>query len=104
MIRTRLPLALLLAALAQGCAQFPALDGTVPPEAERAAFPRLVPLGPVLARAEEVQITEATEADINARVARLRARAARLRGSVVDGGTRARMRAGVTGQVERLEN
>ncbi len=78
-----------------GCAEFPDLNSTVSPELETAAFPKLVPVEPLLARADEVQITDETSAGIAARVARLRARAARLKGSVVDRGTRARMRDGV---------
>lgn len=91
---------LLFAALAGGCAKFPELEGTVPPALERAEYPRLVPVEPMLALAETVQITPETEPAILARVAALKARAARLRRTVVDQGTRARMRAGVTGIVE----
>ena len=82
------------------CASFPELDGTVPAHMEDAAYPRLVPVEPLLAAAEEVQITPETESRLMARAAALRARAARLRGSVVDRGTRARMRAGVSGIIE----
>ena len=84
-----------LALAVAGCAEFPDLNSTVSPELETAAFPKLVPVEPLLARADEVQITDETSAGIAARVARLRARAARLKGSVVDRGTRARMRDGV---------
>ena len=96
------PLALCLClglpALVAGCAEFPQLDGRVAPEDRDAAYPRLVPLGPIVARAGEVTISETTEQGIAARVAALRARAARLRGTVIDGGTRARMRQGVDAQ------
>ncbi len=79
------------------CAQFPALEGTVPADLENADFPNLVPLEPVLdtARAAPEQNAQ-TEAALQARVAALKARAARLRGRVVDSSTRARMRNGVT--------
>jgi len=77
------------------CADFPELNGTVSPELESADFPRLVPVEPLLAQADEVQITDETTAALDARVARLRTRAARLKHSVVDRGTRARMRDGV---------
>ena len=87
--------ALALVTALTACTGFPALNGTISPALEKADFPDLVPVEPLLARAEEVQITDQTEAGIAARVARLRARAARLKGSVVDRGTRARMRDGV---------
>ncbi|MEZ5714129.1 MAG: hypothetical protein R3D85_02475 [Paracoccaceae bacterium] len=96
----RAVLPILAALTATACAEVPALDGTVPPALERADYPMLVPVEPILAAAGEVQIQPETEAGIRARVARLKARAARLRGPIVDGGTRARMRAGVTGIVE----
>ena len=95
------PLAPLLPVLGLcACASFPELDGTVPAHLEEAQYPKLVPVEPLLAAAEEVQITPETESTLMARANALRARAARLRGSVVDRGTRARMRAGVTGIVE----
>ena len=84
----------LVAALA-ACTDFPELNDAVPPALETADFPNLVPVEPLLARAEDMQITEETTAGITARVSRLRARAARLKHSVVDRGTRARMRDGV---------
>lgn len=87
--------ALVLAAVLAACTDMPELNGTVPPALESADFPRLIALEPVLAGAQDVQITQETGAAITARVARLRARAARLRHSVVDQGTRARMRDGV---------
>ena len=77
------------------CSNFPDLDGTVSPGLDKADFPRLVPVEPLLAASEDVQITDQTTAQIAARVARLKARAARLRRTVVDRGTRARMRDGV---------
>ena len=82
------------------CSSFPELDATVPAHMEQADFPRLVPVEPLLAASEEVQITPETESGLMARANALRARAARLRGPIVDHGTRARMRAGVTGIVE----
>ncbi len=93
------PLAV-FAALA-ACTAFPELDGTLPPSADAADYPRLVPVEPLLEAAQEVQITETTQSGIEARVAALKARAARLRGPIVDSTTRARMRAGVTGIVEQ---
>ncbi len=66
-------------ALMPGCADFPALDDAVPEAAERAAYPRLVPVEPLIEGARAVRIKDDTEAKIAARVAALRARAARLR-------------------------
>ena len=86
---------LLVAGTVAACGDFPDLDGSVPPHLENAGFPRLVPVEPLLAAAGEVQITDETTAAIEARVARLKARAARLKRGVVDHGTRARMRDGV---------
>lgn len=83
-------------ALPGACTAIPELDGAVPPALSRAGYPRLVPVEPLLAQADETRITPRTEAGIAARVAALRARAARLRHAVIDPGTRARMRAGVT--------
>ncbi|MDU8929979.1 hypothetical protein RXV86_21550 [Alisedimentitalea sp. MJ-SS2] len=82
------------------CASFPELEGTVPTHMEAAEFPKLVPVEPLLAGSQEVQITPETESSLVARANALRARAARLRGPIVDRGTRARMRAGVTGIIE----
>lgn len=92
---------LALVASLGACASIPELDATLPPGMERADYPKLVPVEPLLAGAEDVQITEETEPGIMARVARLRARAARLRGAIVDSGTRERMRAGVGGRIEQ---
>lgn len=89
-----------LAVFLGGCAAFPDLNGTIPPEMERADFPRLVPVEPLLAGQPADRITPETETAMAARVAALKARASRLRRTVVDTGTRARMRAGVTGIVE----
>jgi hypothetical protein len=97
----RLCLSLALLALA-GCATFPALDGTVPSHLEHAGYPRLVPVEPLLARAEAIEISDETEAGVAARVAALRARAARLRRTIVDQPTRTRLKRGV--QVSEPDN
>ncbi|MDQ7071845.1 MAG: hypothetical protein Q9M48_14125 [Rhodobacterales bacterium] len=72
-----LPLALLI-----GCTQFPALDNLVDPALESAAYPVLVPLEPLLRDSQNTEITPTTQAELAARVARLKARAARLRATV----------------------
>lgn len=97
MTRARIPLALWAgAALLAACTQFPALDRTITPELEAAQYPDLVPLGPVLAsaRSSGTEPEQATAA-IDARVARLKARAARLRGSVLNGAERQRLEKGL---------
>ncbi|WP_372609628.1 hypothetical protein [Aquicoccus sp.] len=71
-------------ALLPGCADFPALDDNVPATLERADYPRLVPVEPLIEAAREVRIDDDSEAQIAARVAALRARAARLRAREVD--------------------
>jgi hypothetical protein len=92
----RLVLACGLALSAVACAQFPALDGTVPANAEAADYPALVPLEPLLANIDATSTdAQATTGAINARVARLKSRADRLRRGVVDSQTRSRMTTGV---------
>lgn len=83
-------------ALCAGCTQFPVLDRTITPAMEAAAYPELVPLGPVLAQATASPIDPAqTQAQLSARVSALRARAARLRGSVLSGRERQRLAEGL---------
>lgn len=63
---------------------------------EAAPYPELVPLGPVLAEANASNVdARQTEAELSARVAALRARAARLRGSVLSGRERQRLAEGL---------
>tara|TARA_R110002049_G_scaffold23781_7_gene84834 strand:- start:50836 stop:51141 length:306 start_codon:yes stop_codon:yes gene_type:complete len=97
MIRALAPIALLLTlGSLTACTQFPALDATITPELEAADYPALVPLDPLLAQAEAGRIDPVqTEAALSARVARLRARAARLRGSVITGAERVRLTEGL---------
>lgn len=91
----RLTTAFLALSLA-GCATFPELDATVSDDAKSADYPRLMPVSELTAAAPEARITEQAASSLNGRVSALRARAARLRGSVVDSATKRRMRAGVT--------
>lgn len=85
-----------LALLAGACTQFPALDRTLTPELVSADYPALVPLGPVLAAAQTGTVEPAqTSAAIDARVAALKARAARLSGSVLSGAERQRLAQGL---------
>lgn len=80
------PAAVLALCLALGaCRDFPELAGpgaALPPGTEA---PRLVPLGPLLAEADQLTIGPETSAELLARAARLRARAARLRARQVGG-------------------
>lgn len=75
-----------LALLTAGCAPLPDLDRTITPAMEAAPYPALVPLAPVLARANAPGVDpERGNGVLDARVAALKARAARLRGSVLTG-------------------
>lgn len=77
------------------CTQFPALDHTITPALENADYPALEPTEQLLARANTGSVNPVqTEGILNARVARLRARAARLRGSVLTGRERQRLEEG----------
>lgn len=87
------PLCLILLA---ACAHAPSLDGRISPAAAAAAYPVLQPLAPLLALAAQPgQITPDTQAGIDRGAAALRARAARLRGPVIDAATRTRMQRGI---------
>lgn len=74
-----------------GCAQFPELEGLVDDATRSAPYPDLVPLGPILSRADAGAPARDPGAGVLARAAALEARAARLRGPVIDAATRARM-------------
>lgn len=87
--------ALALAGIVSGCAQFPELDASVSDTVRAQPFPDLVPLDGLQARLESTQITPESGPAVEARVTRLKARAARLRGAVIDAPTRARIKAGV---------
>ncbi|QDC10227.1 hypothetical protein FHY55_13645 [Oceanicola sp. D3] len=86
--------ALLLCLALAGCTQFPELDAVVSASAKSAAYPRLQPLDSVLARANSsTNDPDAVRGNLAARVAALRARAARMRGPIVEPSIRARMNA-----------
>jgi hypothetical protein len=86
-------LAMLLPA---ACTQFPALDSRATPEMQAADYPALVPIDPLLAKATAGQVnTTQTEQVLDARVARLQARAAGLRGSVLTGAEKQRLAQGL---------
>lgn len=90
-----LPALAIFAALLAGCSDFPELDNAVSPTARKAGYPDLLPIDQLIVGAQEVQITEETVSTLRSRIARLNARAARLRGPVIDAATRARMRTAI---------
>ncbi|EAQ01938.1 hypothetical protein OB2597_00935 [Pseudooceanicola batsensis HTCC2597] len=61
------------------CTQFPALDRAVPAEEQTGPYPRLAPIGALVAQTEDPRIAPGDEAALAARRAALRARADRLR-------------------------
>lgn len=88
MTRGLLALTLFLTA----CTAFPELDGKASETAKAAPFPKLQPMDQLLAAgAEPPRLTDADVNALLARVQRLKARANRLRGPVVDRATRIRM-------------
>ncbi len=89
-------LALLLVLSLAACAEFPELDGTISPAQQNGDFPALVPLAPLLARADASNSGAAqVETALSPRIANLRTRAARLRGPVIPPAVRTRMLRGV---------
>ncbi len=76
------------------CTDFPDLDATASDRARAAPYPRILPLGQILARATTGAQAGLVLGNLPARLTRLRARAARLRGQpVIDDATRARLQA-----------
>lgn len=73
------------------CSAFPQLDDTLSPGVKAANYPDLVPVEALRAQASEPRIDDRMLDGIEARVARLKARAARLRGTVLSGADRARL-------------
>lgn len=87
----RLLASLIAAAALSACSQFPELDDSLGAEARSARYPDLVPVETLRAGLSEPRITDQTTASLEARVTNLRARAARLRGTVLDSASRARL-------------
>lgn len=78
------------------CAQAPQIDGAFGAVDRDAPFPDLIPLAQLTAgTGTPARITPETNAALANRIAALRARAARLRGPVVDNATRAKMNAAI---------
>ena len=94
--RPALPAALAICAALSACSQFPDLDATTSDAVRDAPYPDLVPLDGLQARFDpDAALPDATRDSVAARAARLKARAARLRGTVIDADTRQRMAGGV---------
>lgn len=89
-------LPILFVVMLAACTPFPDLDDTLDPAVRDAAFPKLIPLEPVLAGVPDTRTKPAVLVNVNARIAALNARANRLRGPVIPASTRARMKRGVT--------
>jgi len=88
--------ALTLIATLIGCAQFPELEGTIAPSDVNGARQTLIPLAPLVARANDAGAPEGSAITSQSpRVGTLRNRASVLRGPVIDPVTRARMLRGV---------
>lgn len=78
------------------CTQFPELDRTQTPELKAAPYPDLIPLEPLLARARMPGADPArTEASLDSRLAGLRARADRMRGTVLTPAEKRRLQTGL---------
>ena len=94
-MRSSLTLVVTLTALLTGCNDFPQLNDGVDDATRDAKYPKLVPVETIQARFNNPLIDEDISPELEARVARLKARANRLRGGVVDQDTRERFKAGV---------
>jgi len=79
-----------------GCTEFPALTAPLTAADTDAPLPVLVPVDSILARTEDTAIQPDTQSGLEARMAGLEQRAARLRDAGLDPETRARMQAGVS--------
>ncbi len=73
------------------CSEFPSLDDKVSAAARAAPYPRLLPIQTLLARPAPPRLTETAVATLEARAARLRRKAAALRGPVIDTSDRQRL-------------
>ena len=87
---------LFITATLAGCAQFPELEDTIAPSDVNGARQTLIPLAPLVARANSATVSaESAATGQSPRVGTLRNRASALRGPVIDPVTRARMLRGV---------
>ncbi|VAW00982.1 hypothetical protein MNBD_ALPHA07-1208 [hydrothermal vent metagenome] len=81
-MRPWLILSLLLATTA--CTEFPELDAKVDAAARAAPYPDLIPVEEIKAQVSAPRIADTSGSDVNARAARLKARAARLRATPIN--------------------
>lgn len=86
-----LPLALALGLGVAGCTDFPEVEDRETPEGRAADFPDLAPIEVLTTPATPSRLDPQTQASLEARVANLRARAARLKRSVMDPDARNRL-------------
>lgn len=101
MIRAMWRILFLSFGLLAACTGFPALDGKVSATARAAAYPKLLPINDLLTRPSPPRLSETDVAALTARAARLRRRAAALRGPVVDQSTRKRLASSVSSSVAK---
>ncbi|MGH1329809.1 MAG: hypothetical protein ACRBBK_02930 [Paracoccaceae bacterium] len=100
--RLRFALSLgLCAGLLAGCADFPKLDAAISPSARAAAYPTIAPFEQIEAIDTGGEISQESLQALETRAAGLRARAARLRRTIVDRETRARMDAALARNAQR---
>lgn len=91
-IRRLPPKSVILCIALAACAQVPDLG--LATTDRNTAFATLIPLGPLIAQADALANGQ-SPASADGRIAGLNARAAALRGAIIDPATRARMQAGV---------
>jgi starvation-inducible outer membrane lipoprotein len=94
-MRAHLAIAIALSATLTACTPFPELESTIPDDLKDAPYPDLVPLDTLNAAMAQPQLTDESLSGLESRADRLRARAARLGGTVIDAPTRQRMSTGV---------
>ncbi len=92
-------MAALIASLIAGCTPFPKLEESA--GARAAPYPDLVPVKDIVAQVPPEPTDPESTTDLADRSARLKARAARLKGSVVDADTQERLESGVNSQNPR---
>ena len=82
----------------QGCAPWPEVSSEFKSRRTSTEIPRIVPLDTLLANRPSATETSKDIDDVSARVARLKARAARLRAPVIDPRTRRKLRRAIAAQ------
>jgi len=79
-----------------GCTPFPQLDDSIRPEVRDADYATLVPLSTLQTSTDPIRVDPVqTQAQLNGRLAGLRARADRLRGTVLTGREKQRLQEGL---------